>query len=33
MVRFAAVVHAAGELDGASAEHLQQAADALEAAR
>jgi energy-coupling factor transporter ATP-binding protein EcfA2 len=33
MVRFAAVVNAAGELDGASAEHLHQAADALEAAR
>ncbi len=32
-MRFAAVVNAAGELDGATAETLQQAADSLEAAR
>ncbi len=33
MMRFAAVINAAGQLDGATAEHLQQAADSLEAAR
>ena len=33
MMRFAAVINAAGELDCATAEHLQQAADSLEAAR
>ena len=33
MMRFAAVINAAGELDGATAENLQQAADSLEAAR
>jgi hypothetical protein len=32
-MRFAAVINAAGELDGATAENLQQAADSLEAAR
>jgi energy-coupling factor transporter ATP-binding protein EcfA2 len=33
MMRFAAVINAAGQLDGATAENLQQAADSLEAAR
>ena len=32
-IRFAAVINAAGELDGATSENLQQAADSLEAAR
>jgi hypothetical protein len=33
MLRFAAVVNAAGELDDEIAQQLRQAADALEAAR